>query len=136
MKQFKQVAEETAAWVMREMQSPEGGYYSTIDADSEHEEGKFYVWLPEEARQYLLPEEYAVIAALYGLDGPANFEDSHWHLRDREIVGGCRATIRHHGRERRETSCERAAKIIRRARKAHSSRSRRKNSRQLERLDD
>jgi uncharacterized protein len=79
--QFKQVAEETAAWVMREMQSPEGGYYSTIDADSEHEEGKFYVWLPEEARQCLLPEEYAVTAALYGLDGPANFEDSHWHFR-------------------------------------------------------
>ena len=79
--QFKQVAEETAAWVMREMQSPEGGYYSTIDADSEHEEGKFYVWLPEEARQYVLPEEYAVTAAIYGLDGPANFEDSHWHLR-------------------------------------------------------
>ncbi len=79
--QFKQVTEETAAWVLREMQSPEGGYYSTIDADSEHEEGKFYVWLPEEARQYLASEEYAVTAALYGLDGPANFEDSHWHLR-------------------------------------------------------
>jgi uncharacterized protein len=79
--QFKQVTEETAAWVLREMQSPEGGYYSTIDADSEHEEGKFYVWLPEEARQYLAPEEYAVTSALYGLDGPANFEDSHWHLR-------------------------------------------------------
>ena len=79
--QFKQVAQETAAWVMREMQSPEGGYYSTIDADSEHEEGKFYVWLREDARQYLASEEYAVTAALYGLDGPANFEGSHWHLR-------------------------------------------------------
>ena len=79
--QFNQVVGETAAWVMREMQSPEGGYYSTIDADSEHEEGKFYLWLPEEARQCLLPEEYAVAAALYGLDGPANFDGSHWHLR-------------------------------------------------------
>ena len=79
--QFKQVTEETAAWALREMQSPEGGYYSTIDADSEHVEGKFYVWLPEEARQCLLSEEYGVIAARYGLDGPANFEDSHWHLR-------------------------------------------------------
>jgi uncharacterized protein len=79
--QFKQVTEETAAWVLREMQSPEGGYYSTIDADSEHEEGKFYVWLPEEVRQCLFAEEYAVTAARYGLDGPANFEDSHWHLR-------------------------------------------------------
>ena len=79
--QFKQATEETAAWVLREMQSPEGGYYSTIDADSEHVEGKFYVWLPEEARQCLASNEYAVIAARYGLDGPANFEDSHWHLR-------------------------------------------------------
>ena len=78
--QFKQVTEETATWVLREMQSPEGGYYSTIDADSEHEEGTFYVWLPEEARQCLSPEEFAAIAARYGLDGPANFEDSHWHL--------------------------------------------------------
>ena len=44
---FKKIAEETAEWVIREMQSPNNtasGYYSTIDADSEHEEGKFYVW--------------------------------------------------------------------------------------------
>jgi uncharacterized protein len=78
---FAQVAEETAGWVMREMQSPEGGYYSSLDADSEHEEGKFYVWTPDEVRSLLSPEEYAVLAPQYGLDGPPNFENTHWHLR-------------------------------------------------------
>ncbi len=76
---FKQVAEETAAWVMREMQSPQGGYYATLDADSEHEEGKFYVWTPEELKQELEPSEYAVCSAYYGLDQSANFE-GRWHL--------------------------------------------------------
>ncbi|HEX6829153.1 MAG TPA: hypothetical protein VF104_09245, partial [Burkholderiales bacterium] len=67
--------------VMREMQSPEGGYYSTLDADSEHEEGKYYVWTPDEVRALLAPEEYAVLAPHFGLDGPPNFEHRHWHLR-------------------------------------------------------
>ncbi len=77
---FARVAEETAAWVMREMQSPEGGYYSSLDADSEHEEGKFYVWTPDEVRSLVSADEYAVLAPHYGLDGPPNFENSHWHL--------------------------------------------------------
>jgi uncharacterized protein YyaL (SSP411 family) len=77
---FKRVAEETAGWVMREMQSPEGGYYSSLDADSEHEEGKFYVWTPEEVSRHTTAEEYAVVVAHYGLDRPANFEGAHWHL--------------------------------------------------------
>ena len=81
---FARVAEETAAWVMREMQSPEGGYYSSLDADSEHEEGKFYVWTPDEVRALLTADEYAVLAPYYGLDGPPNFENAHWHLR---VVG-------------------------------------------------
>jgi hypothetical protein len=66
---------------MREMQSPEGGYYSSLDADSEHEEGKFYVWTPDAVRALLPAEEYAVIAPHYGLDGPPNFEGHSWHLR-------------------------------------------------------
>src|SRR5712691_9215628 len=77
---FARVGEETAGWVMREMQSPEGGYYSSLDADSEHEEGKFYVWTPGEVQGLVSPDEYAVLAPHYGLDGPPNFENAHWHL--------------------------------------------------------
>ena len=78
---YARVAADTAAWVMREMQSPDGGYYSSLDADSEHEEGKFYVWTPGEVKALLTADEYAVIEPHYGLDGAPNFEDKHWHLR-------------------------------------------------------
>jgi hypothetical protein len=73
--------EETAGWVVREMQAPAGGYYSSLDADSEHEEGKYYVWTPEEVRACLSGEEWAVVEPHYGLDRPPNFEQQHWHLR-------------------------------------------------------
>lgn len=78
---FARVAEETAAWVMGEMQSPEGGYYSSLDADSEGEEGRFYVWSPAEVAALLTDDEYDVVSKHYGLDGPPNFEDKAWHLR-------------------------------------------------------
>jgi uncharacterized protein YyaL (SSP411 family) len=77
---FARIVEETAGWIRREMQSPEGGYYSSLDADSEHEEGKFYVWTPGEVAPLLTPEEYAVLAPHYGLDAQANFEGKHWHF--------------------------------------------------------
>jgi uncharacterized protein len=77
---FESVCIETANWAMREMQSPEGGYYSSFDADSEGEEGRFYVWRPEEIRGLLEPAEYEVASLVYGLDRPANFEDHAWHL--------------------------------------------------------
>ena len=77
---YARVAEETAAWVLREMHSPEGGCYSSLDADSEGHEGKFYVWDREEVRSALSAEELAAFAPRFGLDRPANFE-GHWHLR-------------------------------------------------------
>ena len=77
---FAEVVEKTAAWSMREMQSPAGGYYSSLDADSEHEEGKFYVWTPQQVRALLSDEEYAVCAPYYGLDRAANFDGGRWHL--------------------------------------------------------
>jgi uncharacterized protein YyaL (SSP411 family) len=77
---YARCAAETAGWIMREMQSPEGGYYSSLDADSEGEEGKFYVWSREAAQQLLSDEEYLAFSARYGLDRPPNFENRHWHL--------------------------------------------------------
>jgi uncharacterized protein YyaL (SSP411 family) len=76
---YGRIAAETAAWAIREMQSPEGGYYSSYDADSEGHEGRFYVWDREAVQQALTPEEYAAFAPRFGLDRPANFE-GHWHL--------------------------------------------------------
>ncbi len=77
---FERVCAETAGWVMREMQSPEGGYYSSLDADSEGEEGKYYVWSLEEIRALLSKEEFEVASVAYGLDRPPNFENHAWHL--------------------------------------------------------
>ena len=77
---FARVCEETAAWVMREMQSPEGGYYSSLDADSEGEEGRYYVWSVDEVRSLLDADELAVAERTFGLDGPPNFEGHAWHM--------------------------------------------------------
>ncbi len=78
---FARVAEETAAWVRREMQAPDGGFYSSLDADSEGAEGKFYVWSREAVGELLSDAEWALAAPHWGLDGPPNFENRSWHLR-------------------------------------------------------
>jgi uncharacterized protein YyaL (SSP411 family) len=76
---YADVAARTADWAIREMQSPEGGYYSSFDADSEGHEGKFYAWNKDEVRGALNESEYAAFAPRYGFDQAANFE-GHWHL--------------------------------------------------------
>jgi hypothetical protein len=76
---YERIVRETAEWVRREMQSPAGGYYSSFDADSEGEEGKFYVWSRDEVRALLSADEYEIFAARFGLDQPPNFEER-WNL--------------------------------------------------------
>ena len=76
---YARVATETATWAIREMQAPEGGYYSSYDADSEGHEGKFYVWDRDAVKQGLTAAEYAVFAPHFGLDRAPNFE-GRWHL--------------------------------------------------------
>jgi uncharacterized protein YyaL (SSP411 family) len=87
---YRRAASQTADWALREMRSVEGGFYSALDADSEGEEGRFYVWTPEQLRELLDAEQYPLFAAIYGLDRPPNFEGS-WHLhtfRNPEEVAG------------------------------------------------
>jgi uncharacterized protein len=76
---YARIAAGTATWAIREMQAPEGGFYSSYDADSEGHEGKFYVWDRDAVRQAVTQEEYAAFAPHFGLDRPPNFE-GRWHL--------------------------------------------------------
>jgi hypothetical protein len=78
---YARVADETAAWVLREMQAPDGGYYSSLDADSEGEEGKYYVWDRDEVKALLTTQESALAIRRWGFTGPPNFEDRHWHAK-------------------------------------------------------
>ena len=82
---FEVAVRETAGWVMRDMQHPEGGYFSALDADSEGEEGKYYVWRRDAVKRLLTPDEYLLVATLYGLDKPANFEGK-WNFRRRDAL--------------------------------------------------
>jgi uncharacterized protein len=82
---FASVAGETADWVLRDMRSPQGGFYSSLDADSEGHEGKFYVWTRTEVEGLLNPQEYAALSVRFGLDRDANFEGG-WHLHTYEPI--------------------------------------------------
>jgi uncharacterized protein YyaL (SSP411 family) len=81
---FAQVAERIVEWLLREMRGGseahcEGALYSSLDADSEGHEGRFYVWQREQVQQALTAQQFAVFAPHFGLDRPANFEGA-WHL--------------------------------------------------------
>ena len=82
---FARIARETTGWLLREMRSPEGLFWSALDADSEGHEGKFYVWDQNAVRAALETEELAVFAPRFGLDQPANFEGQ-WHLHGYRAV--------------------------------------------------
>ena len=71
---FKTVVEETIDYVLERLTDEAGGFYSTEDADSEGEEGKFYVWTPEEISQVLGPAASSKFAAIYDVSDDGNFE--------------------------------------------------------------
>jgi uncharacterized protein YyaL (SSP411 family) len=70
---YRRVCEETLDWMLREMRGPEGGFYSALDADAEGEEGRFYVWTPDQIRDVLGPDAEEAIE-FYGVTVKGNFE--------------------------------------------------------------
>jgi len=89
---YRQVAEETLDYVQREMTSPEGGFYSTQDADSEGEEGKFYVWSAAEIRDALDPLDARVFELTYGVTESGNFEGKNILFLARDVDQVARET--------------------------------------------
>jgi uncharacterized protein YyaL (SSP411 family) len=106
---FKDTAEDLVGWLLREMRAPGGGFYSALDADTEGHEGKFYVWTPDEVRELLSDEEYAVAAPVYGFDAPPNFENARWNPILARSLGDVASEL--------ELSGEMAAALLESARK-------------------
>ncbi|MCP4142485.1 MAG: thioredoxin domain-containing protein [Chloroflexi bacterium] len=70
---YRQICEETLGFIARETTHPDGGFYSSLDADSEGVEGKFYVWEKEEIED-LLGDDYTLFEAAYGISATGNWE--------------------------------------------------------------
>ncbi len=94
---FADVARDIVGWMVREMHDTagigEGAFYSSLDADSEGHEGKFYVWSADEVRSLLTADEWAVAVPHWGLDGPPNFEGVAWNLRVMDPLPGVAAQL-------------------------------------------
>jgi uncharacterized protein len=89
----RRVTEETVRWVEREMTSPEGGFYSSLDADSEGQEGEFYLWTVEEL-DGLLGNDSHVVKDYYGVTQGGNFEGKNiLHVRGDSSLASTRAGI-------------------------------------------
>src|ERR1700687_6137809 len=88
--EFLGVAREIFDYVLREMTSPEGGFYAAQDADSEGEEGKFFVWTPEQVDAVIGPELRAIAERYFDITIEGNFEGANIAHRTLEIADAAR----------------------------------------------
>ena len=101
---YRRVCEETLDWMLAEMRGAEGGFYSALDADSEGEEGRFYVWTPEQLED-VLGDGAKAIAEFYGVTERGNFEGANiLHL-----AGGAAGRAARRTRRRPAGPCTRRA---------------------------
>ncbi|MBA4743604.1 MAG: thioredoxin domain-containing protein [Azoarcus sp.] len=84
---YLRVVEATAQWALREMRAPQGAFCAALDADSQGEEGRFYVWQRDQLREHvpaaalrLVERHWGVSGGFLGLGGEPNFEGRAWHL--------------------------------------------------------
>jgi uncharacterized protein YyaL (SSP411 family) len=73
--EYGKITREIFIYILRDMTSPEGGFYSAEDADSEGHEGRFYIWKPGEVRSHLGQEEGDLFCRFYGVSPEGNFEE-------------------------------------------------------------
>ncbi len=76
---YADLCRKTCQWLMKDMMSEEGGFYSALDADSEGKEGQYYIWKKEQIKQQLDDDEWAIAEIAFGLSQAPNFEEC-WHL--------------------------------------------------------
>ncbi|MBV9382981.1 MAG: thioredoxin domain-containing protein [Streptosporangiaceae bacterium] len=84
----RRVSEETCDWMIRELHTPEGGLAASLDADSEGEEGRFYVWTPAELREILGADDAGFAMAAFGVTESGTFEHGSSVLQRREEPDG------------------------------------------------
>jgi uncharacterized protein YyaL (SSP411 family) len=111
--EVRRVTEETLGWLAREMTSPEGGFYSSLDADSEGHEGRYYVWDSGEL-DTLLGEDARLLKIFWGVTAEGNFEGRNilFVPHDSEAVAKAQGVTTHELR----TAVERAQRILYEAR--------------------
>ena len=110
---FRGVARDVFEWVLREMTSPEGGFYSALDADSEGEEGTYYVWTPKEITEVLGSQEAGLFSNVHGVAPGGNFENGRSVLHLEKTTAQIAAELRTDEGELRLRMASARARLLR-----------------------
>ena len=92
--EYARTAREILEYVLRDMTSPQGGFFSAEDADSEGEEGKFYAWTAEELKETLDKEEFKLLIRLFDVHESGNFEKGRNILRLSSSLGDAASVLK------------------------------------------
>jgi uncharacterized protein len=110
--EYARVARETCDYVLREMTDPAGGFYSTQDADSEGQEGKFFVWTPGEIEAVLGAEAAATFSRVYDVTPDGNFEHGRTILNRPKTLAQCAQILGRDETDLRRELDESRAKLL------------------------